>query len=151
MESDCEDCPYITKEDFFKDRLVLCASKNYDTNKIARKELKNIPLIMREKTSSAYFLLENFFSKIGYKMEDLNISLNSNSINITKQSVINGSTLGFIPRSAINVELKRDVLKIVEIESEHSDMLDFEYSMVKRKNYKLNKYEKLFNDFILSL
>ena len=151
FEKNCDQCPYIDKHDFFKDSLVLCAANDFEQDLITEKELKNIPIIMREKDSSAYNLIDNFFSKINYKTAELNVSFVSNSVNITKQSIINGSSLGFLPRSSINLELERKLIKIVDIETEHADLLDFEYSLIKRKDYQLNQHEKLFYDFILEI
>ncbi|MFP4020966.1 MAG: LysR substrate-binding domain-containing protein [Halanaerobium sp.] len=151
FEKNCEQCPYIDKYDFFEDSLVLCASNEFEQDLITKRELKKIPIIMREKDSSAYNLINNFLAEINYKINELNVSLVSNSVNITKQSIINGSSLGFLPRSSIDLELERELIKIVDIETEHANLLDFEYSLIKRKNYQLNQHEKNFYDFILGI
>jgi DNA-binding transcriptional LysR family regulator len=151
FEKNCNQCQYIDKHDFFEDSLVLCASKDFEKDKITEENIKNIPIIMREKDSSAYNLINKFVSQIGFDIDKLNVSLISNSVNITKQSIINGSTLGFLPRSSINLELERKLLKIIDIESEHNELLDFQYSLIKRQDYQLNQHEKLFYDFILSV
>lgn len=151
FEKNCEQCPYIDKYDFFKDSLVLCASNDFKQNLITEKELKEIPIIMREKDSSAYNLINNFITKIGFDINKLNISLISNSVNITKQSIINGSSLGFLPRSSINFELEKEMLKVVDIDSRKTEMLKFKYSLIKRKDYQLNQHENDFYKFILSI
>lgn len=151
FEKNCDQCPYIDKHDFFEDSLVLCASKDFEKDKITESNIKNIPIIMREKDSSAYNLINKFITKIGFDINKLNISLISNSVNITKQSIINGSTLGFLPRSSINLELQQKLLKTVNIKSEHIELLDFQYSLIKRKDYQLNQHEQNFYDFILGI
>jgi DNA-binding transcriptional LysR family regulator len=151
FEKNCDECPYIDKYDFFEDSLVLCASREFEKDKIKEEEIKKIPIIMREKDSSAYNLLDNYLTEIGIDINNLNISLVSNSVNITKQSIINGTTLGFLPKSSINSELEKKMLKIIDINSEKTEMLNFNYSLIKRKDYQLNQYEQNFYDFILSI
>lgn len=151
FEKNCEQCPYIDKYDFFNDSLVLSASRNFKRDVIEEDEIKKIPIIMREKDSSAYNLLNNYLTEIGIDINNLNISLVSNSVNITKQLIINGTTLGFLPKSSINSELEKERLKIVDISSKKSEMLNFTYSLIKRKDYQLNQHEKNFYNFILSI
>ena len=81
----------------------------------------------------------------------MNISLVSNSVNITKQSIINGTTLGFLPKSSIKTELEKEMLKIIDINSEKTELLNFNYSLIKRKDYQLNQYEQNFYNFILGI
>jgi DNA-binding transcriptional LysR family regulator len=151
FEKNCDECPYIDKYDFFEDSLVLCASTEFEQELITEKELKEIPIIMREKDSSAYNLINNFLTEIGININSLNISLVSNSVNITKQSIINGTTLGFLPKSSIKSELKKEMLKIIDINSEKTELLNFNYSLIKRKDYQLNQHEQNFYDFILGI
>jgi DNA-binding transcriptional LysR family regulator len=151
FEKNCDECPYIDKYDFFEDSLVLCASSEFEQELITEKELKEIPIIMREKDSSAYNLINNFLAEIEIDINNLNISLVSNSVNITKQSIINGTTLGFLPKSSIKTELEKEMLKIIDINSEKTELLNFNYSLIKRKDYQLNQYEQNFYNFILGI
>lgn len=151
FEKNCDECLFISEHEFFDDSLVLCASKNFEKNQIKEEDLKKIPIIMREKEASAYKLINKYIKEIGYDISELNVSFVSNSVNITKQAIINGNSFGFLPRSSINLELERELIKIVDIESEHNQLLDYKYSLIKRDNYHLSKHEKLFYDFILSI
>jgi DNA-binding transcriptional LysR family regulator len=151
FEKDCQNCPYIDKIDFFEDQLVLCASQNFDRDLITTDEIEDLSIIIRENDSSAYNLINDFLNKNNINIDDLNLSFISNSVNITKQAVINGDSLAFLPKSAVTVELARNVLKIIDIDCDFKELLHFKYSIIKRKDYQLNDEEEKFKNFILSV
>jgi len=43
------------------------------------------------------------------------------------------------------------MLKIIDINSEKTELLNFNYSLIKRKDYQLNQYEQNFYNFILGI
>jgi hypothetical protein len=65
--------------------------------------------------------------------------------------VINGDSLAFLPKSAVTVELARNILKIIEIDANFKELLHFKYSIIKRKDYQLTDKEEQFKKFILSV
>ncbi|MFW6030591.1 MAG: LysR substrate-binding domain-containing protein, partial [Halanaerobiales bacterium] len=131
---------------------ILCINQSYSNDSITLQEFLNLPIILREDSSCSYAMVEEFTEKIGVKIENLNISFSSNSINITKDSVLNSSACAFFPKSAIGFELNEGLLKKLEFKNlDVTTKVSYYYSLIKRKDYTLNSYEQKFEDFILTI
>ncbi|MFO7820295.1 MAG: LysR family transcriptional regulator [Halanaerobacter sp.] len=147
-----ENCEHISMTQFFEDELILCVNSSYPKDTITITDLLEIPVIIREKSSGTYSLIKEFIENIGLSIENLNISFSSNSINITKDSVLNSSACAFFPKSAVNFELDNDLLKELRLENLDSDLkISLNYSFIKRNDYILSPCEEKFKDFILNL
>jgi DNA-binding transcriptional LysR family regulator len=136
-------------ESFFDDELVLCSKFNFHKNSIGLDELEKIPLILREENSNSFLILRNFFNSANLNFEKSNILFTCNCTNIIKNTIINENGFSFLPKSSIIRELKFNLIKIIEIKSEKKlKSLKFGYSIVKRKQYDLNFYEKKFREIL---
>ncbi|MGB5823024.1 MAG: LysR substrate-binding domain-containing protein [Proteocatella sp.] len=137
---------------FYDDEIVLCINPSYSKDEIKIKEVKRIPLIMRDSNSRTYTMVKNFLNKSGIDIGDLDILIRSNCIAIIKSSILESCCASFISKSCIQNELKNDKMKIIRISDlENFDDLRFSYHLIKRKQYKLNAYEQSFYDFLLEI
>ena len=147
-----DNCNHIDITNFFEDELILCVNSSYPKNTINIKDFLELPFILREESSSAYSLIEEFVEEIGISLETLNVSFSSNSINITKDSVLNSSAAAFFPKSAVELELNKNLLKKLEFKNlDSNSSIPIDYSLIKRKEYVLNEQEEKFKDFLLKI
>ena len=98
------------------DRLELVASSNYRIDEeIHFKDLLKHPFIMlKDKT----YLEDTFIKKmdeLGFKVDDLKILYNSDSVESVKSSVLNEFGIAFLPYTAIKKELYNEQLKLIKI------------------------------------
>jgi DNA-binding transcriptional LysR family regulator len=150
IESD--DYKDVEKINFFKDRLVLCTNPAYPDNTVTVEQFLSFPIILREKSSSSYSLVNKFIKKVGLQVEDLNVLYSCNCTNIIKNSIIKGPGFSFLPKSSIEFELKNNLLKEVKLDNINMNRyLSFNYSLIKRKQYDLNFYEKNFKEFLFNI
>ncbi|NFH15378.1 LysR family transcriptional regulator [Clostridium botulinum] len=129
------------------DELILVGNNRYNKDNITLEELKNLPLILREKTSSATYLVKKALSEKGVSIEDLNIVYNINSPEAIKSSICAGKGFAFLPKLTVKKELKKESIKHINLENID---IKFNYYVIFRKNYVFTKYEKMFVDFIIS-
>ncbi len=129
------------------DELILVGNNKYNKDSITLEELKNLPLILREKTSSATYLVKKALSEKGVSVDDLNIVYNLNSPEAIKSSICAGKGFAFLPKLTVKKELKKESIKHINLENID---IKFNYYVIFRKNYVFTKYEKMFVDFIIS-
>ncbi|MBD5643025.1 LysR family transcriptional regulator [Clostridium botulinum] len=129
------------------DELILVGNNKYNKDNITLEELKNLPLILREKTSSATYLVKKALSQKGVSIEDLNIVYNLNSPEAIKSSICAGKGFAFLPKLTVKKELKKESIKHINLENID---IKFNYYVIFRKNYVFTKCEKMFVDFIIS-
>ncbi|WP_028828742.1 LysR substrate-binding domain-containing protein [Proteocatella sphenisci] len=135
---------------FYDDEIVLCINPSYSKNEIKIKEVKRIPLIMRDSDSITYKMVKKFLNRSGIDMGDLDVLIRSNCTEIIKSSILKSCCASFVSKSCIQNELKNGTMKIIKISDlDNFDDLRFSYHLIKRKQYKLNTYEQSFCDFLL--
>ena len=140
----------IEEVPFYDDEIVLCINPSYSKDEIKIKEVKRIPLIMRDSDSGTYKMVKRFLGKSGIDMSDLDILIRSNCTEIIKSSILKSCCASFVSKSCIQNELKSGQMKIIKISDlDNFDDLRFSYHLIKRKQYKLNTYEQSFYDFLL--
>lgn len=137
---------------FFKDQLVLCTAPSFKADTIDVNDLGNLPLIVRETTSSTYERIKLFIeSSTLNTMDNLSPIFSCNCSNIIKNTLISGNGFSFLPLSSIQHELNTHQLKIIRVNNAPCQLLSFQYAFVQRPQYKLNTYEQAFKDFLQSL
>ncbi|MBM7556920.1 LysR family transcriptional regulator [Halanaerobacter jeridensis] len=145
-------CDHLDITHFFEDELILCVNSSYPKDTINIKDFLELPFILREKSSSAYSLIEEFVEEMGVSLDTLHVSFSSNSVNITKDSVINSSAAAFFPKSAVEFELEKNSLKKLEFEDlDSNSSIPIDYSLIKRKDYTFDQHEQKFKDFLLTI
>ena len=137
----------IDTQAIISDKLVLVGHASNNTKPITFNELKKMPLILREKSSSTRTMLENCLRKAGSDIGQLNVVYSLDSFSAIKSSVIAGNGYSFLPKLVIKREVKDGTLQAIPI-----DRFDFsfDYYIALRKNYAFTEYEKKFVDFIHS-
>lgn len=129
------------------DELILVGNNDENIECVTIKELKKLPLILREESSNARFLVKNAFQERGVLLEDLNVIYSLNSPEAIKSSILSGKGVAFLPKIIVKNELKKGLLKHIKMDE---IKIEFNYYLSYRKNYVFNKYEQLFVDFITS-
>lgn len=132
---------YITS-----DELILVGT-DYDKEIISLEELKDLPLILREKTSNSRYLVEKELKRKGIHLEDLNIIYDLNSPEAIKSSISSGNGFSFLPKLVAQKELSKGYLKQIRV---HGLNIEFNYYIAYRRNYVFTHFEELFVDFIIS-
>lgn len=141
----------LEEVDFFDDKLILFTKYNYPKDSINIKDLAKHPIILRENTSNTYSMLNSFLKHNGLNIENFNILYSSNCIEIIRASVLNGCGFSFLPKGCIDFELKNKYLKEIKINNcDMNSLLNYRYSLIKRKKYKLNLYERKIREFLFS-
>ena len=141
-EEDSLDIEYITS-----DELILVGNSSENIDHITIEELKKLPLILREESSNARYLVKNAFQEKGVLLEDLNVIYSLNSPEAIKSSILAGKGVAFLPKIIVKNELKKGLLKQITVDE---IKIEFNYYLCYRKNYVLTKYERMFADFITS-
>ena len=101
------------------DELVVIApynSKWQDKNQITIQELKELPLILREKGSGIRETIEETLREKNISVEDLNITLELNSISAIISAVAAEKGVSILPKMALRKELRHRTLKALKVE-----------------------------------
>jgi len=146
IQYDPKDDDIITQS-IISDELLLVGNCIDSPKEISIEELKELPLISREKNSGTRLLAEKALQQKGIDIEDLNIIYDLNSPGSIKSSLLAGKGFSFLPKLIIQQDLKGQCIQTVKIE----DLtIPFEYYVASRKKYAFTKYEQMFVDFIIS-
>ncbi len=102
---------------FSHDELVLVASPKWmKEEEIKSTELLSLPLILREEGSGTLEVIKNMLNSHSIKISNLNIVMRLGNSEAIKRYVATGDACAFMSIAAITDELKRNQLKVVEIE-----------------------------------
>jgi len=120
-------------KEFGKEKLILIAapnSRNVLNNKISVTQLSTIPLILRQKGSATRAVVFEYLHK--FKVNPV-IVLESESIDLIKKLVFQDNGASFLPKSAIQEDLKAGSLKAIGI-LEGSPILEYGIGYLKRNS-----------------
>ena len=137
----------IVTRTIISDELVLVGHISSSKNMITLDELKKMPLILREKTSSTRYLIEKALKEEGVDLEQLNVIYDLNSPEAIKSSILAGDGYSFLPKLIIKKELKEGSLQEIQV---NNLKIAFNYYLAFRKDYVFTEYDKNFMDFISS-
>ena len=129
------------------DELILVGQASGNKRIITMEELKKLPLILREKTSNARYLVENALQEKGVSIGELNVIYSLNSPEAIKSSVSSGKGFSFLPKLIVKNELKKGSLHHIQVDG---IKIEFNYYIIFRKNYVFSPHEQMFVDFLLS-
>lgn len=136
----------ITKP-ILKDELVLVTSNDSDIDEIDINELVNLPIILREASSSTRLILSNILKEHSIDIDDLNIAMSINSPESIKSAILSGRGFAFLPKIVVRPELRSGRLKAIKIKDLDTS---FNYNLAYRADTKLTPYEERFKKFISS-
>lgn len=110
--------PNLKYEPFLHDELVpvVCTSSALaKKDSLTLDELKDIPLVLRERGSGTLDAIEMALSEQGIKLSSMNVRLYLGSTESIKQFLRNSSTMGIISLQAMLKELREGEFKIIDI------------------------------------
>ena len=110
----------LAYQPFLKDEIVLVVDKSHPLakkNQISTSELKELPLVLREKGSGTREVLLKFFQLNNLEIEDLNIELELGSSESIKSYLSNGHSGSFLSINTVLKELKYGDFYIIDIEN----------------------------------
>lgn len=137
----------LITQPIISDKLLLVTNNNYSPKKISLKELKKIPLILREENSGTRYIIEQSLKEKGIQLNQLNMIYSLNSPEAIKSSIASGKGYSFLPKLTLEQELKKESIKVVEVEDFD---ISFTYYIAFRKKYSFTECEQAFVNFILS-
>lgn len=108
----------IKYSEFIKDEIVLVSSNTNPLIKkgtIQLKELKTIPLLLREPGSGTLEVVTHALKKSGIKMTDLKIEMQLASTESIKSYLLHSNCMAFLSIHSVLNELKKNEFRIVDI------------------------------------
>ncbi|MEP6627929.1 MAG: LysR family transcriptional regulator [Ginsengibacter sp.] len=108
----------IKYTEFIKDEIVLVtADKNPLVKKevIQPKDLKNIPLLLREAGSGTLEVIAHDLKKAGINMRDLNVEMELSSTESIKSYLAHSHAMSFLSIHSILSELRKNEFRIIDI------------------------------------
>lgn len=130
-----------------KDELVLVSGPDSEFDEIDIDGLMELPLILRDQSSSTRVLLSNILENQFVNMDDLNVILSVNSPESIKSAILSGRGYAFLPRVVVRPELRSGLMKAVQIKGLDTS---FNYHLAYRKDSQFTPYEEKFKKFISS-
>ncbi len=137
----------IVTQPIVVDELILVGKNTHSPTTISLEELKDIPLILREKDSGTRHVIEKALLGVGLSVSDLNVIYDLNSPEAIKSSIASGKGFSFLPKLTVTPELKKETIQAIDITGFNAS---FSYYIASRKNYTFTPYEEKFVDFIIS-
>jgi DNA-binding transcriptional LysR family regulator len=105
----------IISKRFLDDELILVAPASFKGARVSRAGLKNVPVIVRERGSGTRATLEAALNKNGIDIERLNVAGEMGSTRALIEAVRSGMGLSFISRRAVKEDIRRGLLRGIEI------------------------------------
>lgn len=138
---------FFAYEKILSDEIVLCGDYDNPIDSISISQLKTIPLFFREDGSGTRKQLLQTLSEYDIAITDLNIFATIDDINTIKACVKKSKKYTFASIIAIQDELDRNELKIIDV-PEIKILRDFYF--VYNKKHILTPLSKTFKEFILN-
>ena len=111
--------PKLHYDAFINDEIVLTTrieNKHIKTDEVSVKELKNLPIVIRESGSGTLNIIENALKEKGLNFQNMNIQIQLGSTESIKNYLLASNSYAFLSIHSIAKELKNHSFKIVDIE-----------------------------------
>jgi LysR family transcriptional regulator, transcriptional activator of the cysJI operon len=105
----------VRTEPFMEDELVLITSRDAESERFSRAQLRASNLLMREQGSGSRRVVEIALENAGFKLKRFKKVMDLDSTEAIKSAVEAGLGVGFVSRWAIAKELELGALKVVQI------------------------------------
>jgi DNA-binding transcriptional LysR family regulator len=112
----------LRTEPFLDDELVLIVPGSHEwaeQSSVSCADLKDAPLLMRERGSGSRRVIESALVAGGLKLKSLNVTMDLDSTEAIKSAVESGLGVGFVSRWAIGNEIRLGLLKTVSVAGLH--------------------------------
>ncbi len=142
--------PEVIIQNLFNSKLHLVMSANHryvGTSMITWEELKQLPLVLPQKETCARNMLDHLLENHQIGTEDLQVSMELNSLEAIKTLVLSGRGMAFLPYMVIKKELYMG--NLVSIEVEKAD-LQWNFSVAFSKEMSGHSIREDFLHFITS-
>jgi len=106
--------PNIVMKRFLEDELVLVAAAGFEDAVVNHRNLREIPLLIREEGSGTRTAFEKSLGRMGVKVEELNIVAEIGSSQALIEAIRSGMGLAFISKISVRKEMERQGLKVVQ-------------------------------------
>ncbi|GHM99329.1 transcriptional regulator [Cytophagales bacterium WSM2-2] len=111
--------PHISSQLFMADEVIpVCSAKSYiaKKGKLLIEELKDIPVVLRERGSGTLTAVKQALASHNIKLSDLQISMRLGGTEALKNFVLADDSLGFLPMRAVTKEIAAGELVRIYIE-----------------------------------
>ncbi len=108
----------LSYEPCYEDEIILVVSRDFDIGEkkeLHPEEVRNIPLIARERGSGTWLTAKKALKEAGCPLEKLNIVAELGSTEAVRQAVKNGLGGAFLSRRAVAEDLESGVLKEIPL------------------------------------
>jgi DNA-binding transcriptional LysR family regulator len=133
--------PFLTDE-----VIPVCSARSYlsKKGKLAVKDLKTVPVVLRERGSGTLAVVKQALSQHGIKLTDLNISMRLGGTEALKNFVLADDSLGFLPMRAVAKEITSGDLVRINIDGL---TITRQFFFVWRKGYEIDGLSNAFVKF----
>jgi DNA-binding transcriptional LysR family regulator len=141
--------PQLKYSTFMDDELVaIVISRNQLCQKeeISLSELRELPVVLRERGSGTLDVIENSLQKHGMSLSDMNIVMYLGSTESIKQFVGHSDSIGIISVRSVSKEILRGDYKIIELQD---TKLERQFRFVEKRGESAG-LQSLLKDFITS-
>jgi len=109
----------VNYQPFMDDEIIpVCAKHSpYGKTEVTAEELKNIPIVLRERGSGTHAVLTKNLEKQQIKLSQLNIIARLGGTEALKNFLVEDIAIGFLSRLAVKNELENGLLREVKIKS----------------------------------
>lgn len=111
------------------------------------KDLLDFPIIIHEKDTAHYQILDRYFRDHGYELSDFNVCAMINSYPAMITAIQSGIGMAFLPSNVANFYLGDGQLRKVNL---NSDPIEMEYNLIYSKLRELSPYTEAFIDYLLN-
>jgi len=137
---------FFSYEKILSDEIVLCCDYNLDTATLGIEDIKKIPLILREEGSGTKKVLLKALEEHNIERHQLNVFATIDDINTIKACIIGSDKFAFTSKIAIQDDLERKTLKVVNIQGLN---ITRDFYFVYNKKHILTPLSKTFKDYII--
>jgi len=133
---------------FATDRVILVAPWRWKRMKaLSLAELRELPLLIRERGSGTRAVLERALSEVGYRLSDFTIAAELGSTSALKHAVIAGMGLAFLSTRAVEHELRCRLLRAVSLRE--LPAIEREFFIARHRRRALSPLGETFLTFLL--
>ena len=110
-------------------------------------DLLNRPLIIRDKDTNHYHILDKYFRQQGYELSDFNVCAMINSYPAMINAIQSGIGMGFVPSNVARFYINDGQVRQINL---RSGPIEIKYNLIYSKLRELSTYAEAFMDYLLN-